>query len=53
MYRITKKEQVFFDYFMEAAEIACQAAKALDELINNYVNIPEKNKSYKRIGAQR
>lgn len=42
MFRITPKEEVFFDYFIETCEIICKAAALLDDLTNNYVNVNEK-----------
>lgn len=42
MFRITPKEEMFFDYFIETCEIICKAANLLDDLTNNYVNVNEK-----------
>ena len=42
MFRVTKKEEIFFDLFIQAADLACVAAKKLDDLINHYENIEEK-----------
>ncbi len=42
MFRITSKEEIFFDYFIETCEIICKAANLLDDLTNNYVNVNEK-----------
>lgn len=42
MFRITAKEEMFFDYFIETCEIICKAANLLDDLTNNYVNVNEK-----------
>lgn len=42
MFRITAKEEAFFDYFIETCEITCKAAVLLDDLTNNYVNVNEK-----------
>lgn len=42
MFRVTKKEEIFFDMFVETAEKSCKAARMLDELMNNYVNVKEK-----------
>lgn len=42
MFRITAKEEMFFDYFIETCEITCKAANLLDDLTNNYVNVNEK-----------
>ncbi len=42
MFRITPKEEKFFDYFIETCEIICKAASLLDDLTTNYVNVNEK-----------
>ena len=42
MFRITAKEEMFFDYFIETCEIICKAANLIDDLTNNYVNVNEK-----------
>jgi len=42
MFRVTAKEEIFFDYFIETCEIICKAASLLDDLTNNYVNVNEK-----------
>lgn len=42
MFRITAKEEKFFDYFIEACEITCKAAAILNDLTNNYNNVNEK-----------
>lgn len=42
MFRITAKEEVFFDYFVETSEIICKAAALLDDLTKNYTNVNEK-----------
>ncbi|HEY5583047.1 MAG TPA: DUF47 family protein [Ruminiclostridium sp.] len=42
MFRITAKEELFFDYFIETCELICKAASFLDDLTNNYVNVNEK-----------
>jgi uncharacterized protein len=49
MFRITQREKIFFDFFIETADKACLAAKKLDELVNNYVNIQEKIQSIKEV----
>ena len=36
MFRVTHKEEIFFDQFVATAELTCKAAEKLDELINNY-----------------
>jgi predicted phosphate transport protein (TIGR00153 family) len=45
MFRVTAKEERFFDYFIETSEIICKAAQLLDDLTNNYNNVNEKIKS--------
>lgn len=42
MFRITPKEEKFFDYFLETCEIICKAASLLEDLATNYVNVNEK-----------
>ncbi|HEX2944961.1 MAG TPA: DUF47 family protein [Clostridia bacterium] len=42
MFRVTRKEEIFFDMFVETAENACKSAGLLYELMTNYVNIDEK-----------
>jgi predicted phosphate transport protein (TIGR00153 family) len=42
MFRITAKEEIFFDYFIETCEIICKAANLLDDLTHNYINVNEK-----------
>lgn len=39
MFRITSKEEVFFDLFIETAENTCKSARMLEELMTNYVDI--------------
>lgn len=36
MFRVTRKEEIFFDQFVGTAELICQAAQKLDYLINNF-----------------
>lgn len=45
MFRVTRKEEIFFDMFVETAENTCRSAKLLQELVTNYVNIGEKIKA--------
>jgi predicted phosphate transport protein (TIGR00153 family) len=42
MFRVTKKDEIFFDMFLETAENTCKAAGLLYELMTNYENIDEK-----------
>jgi len=42
MFRVTRKEEIFFDMFVETAENACKSAGLLYELMTDYVNIDEK-----------
>lgn len=45
MFRITAKEEVFFDLFVETAENTCKSARMLEELMNNYVDIEARIKA--------
>jgi len=36
LFRVTRKEEIFYDQFVETAELTCKAAEKLDDLINNY-----------------
>jgi len=49
VFRITRKEEIFFDLFIQTEEKACIAAKLLDDLIKNYVNVPEKIKAIEEV----
>jgi len=49
MFRITSKEAVYFDLFIETTDIICKSAKMLEELMSNYVNIPEKINSIEEV----
>jgi uncharacterized protein len=42
MFRVSSKEGVFFDMFIGTTEVVCKAAVMLEDLVVNYVNIPEK-----------
>jgi uncharacterized protein len=42
MFRITAKESIYFDLFIETTDIICKAAKMLEDLMENYENIPKK-----------
>ena len=42
MFRITSKEEIFFDLFVETAENGCKTAKMLEELMKNYTRVNEK-----------
>jgi len=42
MFRMTAKEGVFFDLFVDTAEDTCKAAKMLNELMENYVDVNNK-----------
>lgn len=42
MFRITSKEEIFFDLFVETANNTCKAAEMLEELMTNFNNIEEK-----------
>lgn len=49
MFMVTRKEEVFFDLFVEMTGFACQAASRLNDLINNYADIDEKVEEIKNI----
>ena len=49
MFRITRKEEVFFDLFVETTELACTAAKKLDDLVTKLDDVEEKIKTIKKI----
>lgn len=42
MFRVTRKEEIFFDLFVDTAEMACIAAKKLHDLIHNYTDVDNK-----------
>jgi uncharacterized protein len=42
MFRITPREKIFFDFFIETADKACIAATQLDALVNDYTGVQEK-----------
>ncbi len=42
MFIVSRKEEIFYDLFVEMSEFACLAATKLNDLINNYVDIDEK-----------
>jgi uncharacterized protein len=42
MFRVTRKEEVFFDMFVDTAELACSAAKKLNDLIMNFTDVDKK-----------
>ncbi|HEX7714987.1 MAG TPA: DUF47 family protein [Bacillota bacterium] len=52
MFRITSKEEIFFDLFVETSEITCQAAAKLDQLMSDYVATPERIKEMEKIEHQ-
>lgn len=49
MFRITRKEEVFFTMFENTADMACTAAKKLNDLINNYTDVDKKIDSIQEI----
>jgi uncharacterized protein len=49
MFRITAKEGVFFDLFVDTAADTCKAAKMLNELMENYVNVNDKIKAIEEL----
>jgi uncharacterized protein Yka (UPF0111/DUF47 family) len=42
MFRVTRKEEIFFDLFVDTVDMACIAAKKLNELINDYTDVDHK-----------
>lgn len=44
MFRITRKEEIFFDMFIETTQNSCKAAELLVDLMNQYTNVNEKIK---------
>jgi predicted phosphate transport protein (TIGR00153 family) len=49
MFRITPKEEVFFDLFVDTAKNTCRSAEMLEELMVNYVNVNEKIEAIEEI----
>lgn len=49
MFRITAKEGIFFELFTATAEDTCLAAKMLEELMNNFVNVTDKIRAIEEI----
>lgn len=49
MFRMTAKEAIFFDLFTDTAEDTCKAAKMLEDLMKDYVRIPEKVRAIEEI----
>lgn len=45
MFRITRKEEIFFDMFVETVENSCKAAKMLVDLMKEYTNVNSKIKA--------
>lgn len=44
MFRVTQKEGIFFDLFVEAVENTCKSAEMLGKLMSDYTNVTEKIK---------
>ena len=42
LFRVTRKEEIFFDLFVETVDLACQAAKKLNDLIQDYSDVDRK-----------
>jgi len=42
MFRVTRKEEIFFDMFVSTADLACSAAAKLNDLINNFTDVDKK-----------
>ena len=49
MLKLSRKEEIFFDMFVETAEITYKSAVMLEELMTNYVDIPKKVQSIEDI----
>ncbi len=49
MFRITPKEEIFFDLFVETAKNTCRSAEMLEELMVNYVSVNDKIKQIEEI----
>ena len=49
MFRITAKEGIFFELFVNTAADTCQAANMLEELMNNYVDVTNKIRAIEEI----
>jgi uncharacterized protein len=49
MFRVTAKEEKFFDLFEETAEATCHAALLLEDLMNNYSDVDLKIKAIEKI----
>ena len=49
MFRVTRKEEIFFDLFVDTVDLACIAAKKLNDLINNYTDVDKKIDSIQEI----
>ncbi len=52
MFRVTHKEERFYDMFVETVDLACAAAEKLDDLMTNYVNVREKINEIEEIEHQ-
>jgi len=44
MFRITSKEALFFDLFIQSAQCSCMASEKLEKLMNNYTEIDQQIK---------
>ncbi len=42
MFMTSKREEVFFDMFVETADIICESAELLEDLMTNYTDVLEK-----------
>lgn len=49
MFRITRKEEIFFDMFVDVAESTNKAAVLLEELLNNYNDVEKKVLSIEKV----
>ena len=49
MFRISSKEGLFFDLFIESVQSSCLAAEKLESLMDNYTNIDEQIKFIEQI----
>jgi uncharacterized protein len=52
VFRTTRKDEIFYDLFVNTAELTCEAARRLDDLANNYVDIDAKIDAIEEIEHQ-
>lgn len=49
MFRVTRKEEIFFDMFVTTTEMACAAAKNLNDLITDFTDVDRKIDSIQQL----